>query len=142
MTCLNAFGETYVYLGINTLQYIYKGICVNAEVLFGGPSITAQVCTGKGDDYETLNYEVGLKYYFKKYKGLNIQIAFPKDTFTYKNYSIVNPMSIAARLGWRGVIEIGAENKGIAFDANLGFGCTLDFISFWPLAVAGIGYQF
>jgi len=134
--------ETMVYLGLNAADFIYSGICLNAEVLFGGPSITTQISTGNFKDYRTLNYEIGLKYYFQKYKGFNIQIAFPTDMFTYKTYSIINSASIALRIGWRQIIKIKDQYRGIALDANVGFGSTIEFSSIWPLAVAGIGYQF
>ena len=139
---INLHAETYVYLGMNTMDFVYNGICLNAEILFGGPCITAQVSTGNFKEYTTLNYEIGFKYYFQEYKGFNLQIAFPKDTFTYKTYSITNPPSLAMRIGWRQLMTIQDRNKGIALDANLGFGCTMGFTSIWPLAVAGIGYQF
>ena len=140
---MNLYADTYVYLGVNTMEIVYSGICINAEVLFDGPSLTAQVCTGHEDEYDWLNYEIGLKYYFNKNRGFNIQIAFASELFTYSNISYSSFMPcMAARIGWRQLLWNKDPNKGLALDVNLGGGSTLDFTDFWPLAVLGIGYQF
>lgn len=139
---MKIYADTYVYLGINTMQVVYNGVCLNAEVLLGGPSITAQVCTNSLGDSKALNIELGLKYYFNINRGFNIQVAFPSDLFTYSNYSSYRPISFAARMGWRKLIGNNDPNKGLALDLNIGAGTTFDFDDIWPLAVLGIGIQF
>ena len=137
---ITAYSETHVYLGVNALQFLFNGICINGELLFEDLGLTGQYVTLSNANYAASGFELGAKYYFQGYKGFNLQAAVSSST--YSGTIIGTIYSAVVRAGWRYLPgKDTLSNSGLALDVGIGFGVGLNYSLVGPVAVLGLGYQ-